>query len=61
MPVTIGTRSSLLLDRPAIEFLCTRGHGTLVLSDLHTCTGEPSRWTPADRSWQDVFVREKTA
>jgi hypothetical protein len=61
MPVSVGTRSSLLLDRPAIEFLCTRGHGTLVLSDLHTCTGEASRWTPADRSWQDVFVREKTA
>lgn len=61
MPVTIGTRSSLLLDRPAIEFLCTRGHGTLVLSDLHTCTGERLRWTPADRSWQEVFVHEKTA
>jgi len=61
MPLTVGSRSSLLLDRPGIELLCTRGHGTLTLSDLKTSTGEPSRWTPADCSWRDLFVREKTA
>ena len=59
MPVSVGSRSSLILDRPGVQFLCLRGHGTLVLSDLRTCTGERSRWTPADRSWHEVFVREK--
>lgn len=59
MPVTVGSRSSLILDRPGVQFLCLRGHGTLLLSDLRACTGERSRWTPADRSWHDVFVREK--
>jgi hypothetical protein len=59
MPVTVGSRSSLILDRPGVQFLCLRGHGTLLLSDLRACTGERSRWTPADRSWHDVFVQEK--
>jgi hypothetical protein len=61
MPVTVGSRSSLILDRPAVEFLCTRGHGTLRLSDLTACTGEAYAWTPLDRSWQEVFAHEKTA
>ncbi|HUI76866.1 MAG TPA: hypothetical protein VLY24_03095 [Bryobacteraceae bacterium] len=61
MPITVGSRSSLILDRPGVEFLCTRGHGTLRLSDLTACTGEPYRWTPLDRSWQEIFVGEKTA
>lgn len=59
MPVTVGSPSSLILDRPGVQFLCLRGHGTLLLSDLRACTGERSRWTPADRSWHEVFVREK--
>jgi hypothetical protein len=61
MPVSVGSRSSLILDRPAVEFLCTRGHGTLRLSDLTACTGEPSQWTPVDRSWREVFAHERTA
>lgn len=61
MPVSVGSRSSLLLDRPGIEMLCTRGHGTLLISDLTACTGERSRWTPSDHSWQEVFVQSKTA
>ncbi|HJT90192.1 MAG TPA: hypothetical protein VJ732_20115, partial [Bryobacteraceae bacterium] len=59
MPVTVGSRSSLILDRPGVQFLCTRGHGTLLLSDLRACTGERSRWTPADRSWQDLFAQKR--
>jgi hypothetical protein len=61
MPVTVGSRSSLILDRPGVDFLCTRGHGTLRLSDLTTCTAEPYRWTPLDHSWREVFARERTA
>jgi len=61
MPLTVGSRASLILDRPCVDFLCTRGHGTLRLSDLTTCTAEPYRWTPLDRSWQEVFAHERTA
>lgn len=61
MPVTVGSRSSLILDRPGVDFLCTRGHGTLRLSDLTTCTAEPYRWTPLDHSWKEVFANERTA
>jgi hypothetical protein len=60
MPVSVGSRSSIILERPGVEFLCTRGHGTLVLSDLRTTTGEPWRWTPTDQSWQEVFTGERT-
>jgi hypothetical protein len=61
MPVTVGSHSSLILDRPGVDFLCTRGHGTLRLSDLTTCTAEPYRWTPLDLSWKEVFALERTA
>jgi hypothetical protein len=61
MPLTVGSRSSVILDRPGVDFLCTRGHGTLRLSDLTMCTAEPYRWTPLDRSWQEVFAHERTA
>jgi len=61
MPLTVGSHSSLILDRPFVDFLCTRGHGTLRLSDLTMCTAEPYRWTPLDRSWQEVFAHERTA
>ena len=61
MPVTVGSQSSLILDRPGVQFLCTRGHGTLLLSDLRGCTGERLHWTPADRSWQQVFLDERSA
>jgi len=61
MPVSVGSRSSLILDRPCVEFLCTRGHGTLRLSDLTACTGEPLVWMPVDRSWHELFDPERTA
>ncbi|PWU10265.1 MAG: hypothetical protein C5B51_04635 [Terriglobia bacterium] len=61
MPVAVGSRSSIVLDRPGVEFLCTRGHGTLRLSDLTACTGEPKLWRPVSRSWQQFFEHEQTA
>ena len=52
MPVPIGCWSSLILDRPATEYVCPAGHGVLFVSEaLH----DPSQWTVLDESWHDLF------
>ncbi len=33
MPVRIGSRGSVILDRPCVEILCPRGHGSLLIPD----------------------------
>ncbi len=53
MPVPIGSWSSLILDRPATEYVCPSGHGALFVSEaLH----DPNQWTEFDESWQDLFA-----
>lgn len=53
MPVTLGSWSSLLLDRPATEYVCPAGHGVLLISEaLH----DDDRWTVLDESWRDLFA-----
>jgi hypothetical protein len=53
MPVSIGSWSSLILDRPTTEYVCPKGHGALVVSEaLH----DPDHWTVFDESWHDLFV-----
>ena len=53
MPVSIGSWSSLILDRPTTEYVCPAGHGALVVSEaLH----DPDHWTVFDDSWHDLFV-----
>jgi hypothetical protein len=52
MPVSIGSWSSLILDRPTTEYVCPKGHGALVVSEaLH----DPDHWTVFDESWRDLF------
>ena len=52
MPVSIGSWSSLILDRPTTEYVCPAGHGALVVSEaLH----DPDHWTVFDDSWHDLF------
>jgi hypothetical protein len=53
MPVSIGSWSSLILDRPTTEYVCPKGHGALVVSEaLH----DPDHWTVFDESWRELFV-----
>jgi len=53
MPVAIGSWSSLILDRPATEYVCPSGHGALFVSEaLH----DPNQWTEFDESWRDLFA-----
>jgi len=56
MPVRIGSRSSLILDRPGVEVLCTSGHGSLLIHEALADAGEPASWTAFHESWRDCFV-----
>jgi uncharacterized membrane protein len=57
MPVTIGSWSSLILDRPATEYVCPAGHGVLFVSEaLH----DADQWTVLDDSWRDLFAETTT-
>ncbi len=57
MPVPIGSWSSLILDRPATEYMCPSGHGALFVSEaLH----DPNQWTEFDESWRDLFAETTT-
>ena len=57
MPVRIGSRSSLMLDRPGVEVLCPRGHGSLLLHERVVDTAEPALWTEFHESWKDCFAQ----
>jgi hypothetical protein len=57
MPVQFGSWSSLILDRPATEYVCPSGHGALFVSEaLH----DPNQWTEFDESWHDLFAETTT-
>lgn len=52
MPVSFGSWSSMVIDRPATEFVCPKGHGLLF---VHEIGQKRDRWTPLDASWRDLF------
>ena len=57
MPVRLGSWSSLILDRPATEYVCPAGHGVLFVSEaLH----DADQWTVLDDSWRDLFAETTT-
>ena len=55
MPVRIGSRSSILLDRPGVEVLCPGGHGSLFFPEPVIHGTEPPTWTAFHKSWADCF------
>jgi hypothetical protein len=56
MPVRIGSRSSIILDRPGVEVLCPRGHGSLLIPEPVVHAAEPAAWTVFNESWKDCFT-----
>jgi hypothetical protein len=56
MPVRIGSRSSMILDRPGVEVLCPSGHGSLLIHEALADAAEPALWTAFHESWRDCFV-----
>lgn len=55
MPVRIGSRSSILLDRPGVEVLCPGGHGSLFFPEPVIHEAEAPRWTAFHESWAECF------
>lgn len=53
MPAGFGVWGRVVVDSPAIEYACPRGHGLLYVPESGP---EPVRWTPLDASWRDLFV-----
>jgi len=53
MPVSFGSWSSMVVDRPATEFVCPKGHGLLF---VHEIGQKHDRWTALDASWRSLFT-----
>ena len=57
MPVRIGSRSSIILDRPEVEVLCPSGHGSLLIPEPVVHAAEPAAWIVFNESWKDCFTQ----
>jgi hypothetical protein len=61
MPVSTGSYGQMLLfGRPKTEYICTYGHGTLKVPELHASGREPSAWEPHDDDmWKELYELER--
>ena len=56
MPVNSGRWSSLVLDRPRTEYICTYGHGTLYVPGTRLLDIDAVNWTSHDDIWRELFT-----
>jgi len=61
MPVTHGSWSRSLTDRPNTEYICPYGHGTLSVPEAQLTGFEASRWTFHGDIWQELFRKSPVA
>ena len=60
MPVLTGRYSQMLLyGKPRLEYICTYGHGTLKVPELHITGTEPSAWEPHEDIWKELYSFDK--
>jgi hypothetical protein len=55
MPVTHGSWSRTLTDRPNTEYICSYGHGKLSVPETQLTGFEASHWTFYGDIWQELF------
>ena len=57
MPVQTGRYAQMLLyGRPKLEYICTYGHGTLKVPELHSFGGkEPIDWQENEDMWKELY------
>jgi len=60
MPVSHGEWDQILLGRPRTDYICTFGHGTLRVPELHLASPEPVKWKPIDDMWKELEEIEET-
>jgi hypothetical protein len=56
LPVLIGSRSSIILDRPGVEVLCPNGHGSLLIPEPVVHRADPAAWLVLNESWKSCFT-----
>jgi hypothetical protein len=56
LPVLIGSRSSIILDRPQVEVLCPNGHGSLLVPEPVVHRRDPAAWLVWNESWKSCFT-----
>lgn len=62
MPVRRGRYAQILLfGRPTTEYICTYGHGTLQVPELHIGGKEPNKWQSHDDIWKELYSLEDQA
>ena len=55
MPVQMGARGHVLMDRMSTELACPNGHGLLWAPEDPLESHPKDRWLRLDESWQDLF------
>jgi len=57
MPVMTGRYAQMLLyGQPKLEYICTYGHGTLKVPELHIGGTQPSDWQQHDDDmWKELY------
>ncbi len=59
MPVRTGRYAQVLLfGPPQTEYICTYGHGTLRVPELHITGKEPSSWERHEDIWKELHELE---
>ena len=60
MPIMTGRYAQMLLyGKPKLEYICTYGHGTLKVPELHIGGKEPNSWEPHDDMWKELYSYDK--
>jgi hypothetical protein len=60
MPVQTGRYAQMLLyGRPKLEYICTYGHGTLKVPELHFGGSEPIDWEAHEDMWKELYSFDK--
>ena len=56
MPVQMGSRGHMLMDRMSTELVCPTGHGVLWAPDDMLESHPTDQWLKLDDSWKDLFA-----
>lgn len=59
MPVHTGSWTNVLLGAPRTEYICTYGHGTLIVAELQITGRQNPDWEPHEDIWKELFAETK--
>ncbi len=59
MPVHTGSWTNVLFGGPRTEYICTYGHGTLIVAELQITGRQNPDWEPHEDIWKELFAESK--